>query len=980
MTDTDNTYLIRAVDELQKRLDLLEETLREKERLLADRQCAEERAAHLKMVLRAIRNVNQLIVKETDPRNLIERAAETLTGTLGYYSAWIALLNENGKAVTTTAFMGFAAGFDPICTQLQRGEFPDCMRKALECDETIIIQNPATNCPNCPLSPEYAGRTALTKRLAFGNRPYGILTVSVPATYANDTEEQSLFNEVAEDLGFALHKIETAKALRESKELYHILFECTHNPILVANQDGVYIDANDAALLFLETARDEFLGKTVWDYTPADLLEEQKKEHAPFLEPRTLETVYEVKGNRKTLLLNVVPVNRGKQTILFGIGQDITERKRAEEMLRESELLYRSTLKASPDGIVITDIEGRINMVSPSATTMFGYRDEMELHGVLATEFLATEDRARAQSSVGFMCNGESKGAVEYHGLRADGTSFDIEANCDFIHDATGQITGRVFIIRDITERKRAEAERERLIAGIEQAGEIILITDPEGSIQYTNPAFERITGYSRNEVIGKNPRILKSGNHDNEYYASVWETIKEGRTWAGRFINKRKNGSLYTEEASIAPVRDASGAIVNYVAVQRDITRELETEQQLVQAQKMESVGRLAGGVAHDFNNMLVAIIGYADMCRHELPADHRVRKWIDEIINAGHRSANLTRQLLAFARQQTISPKVLDLNETVASMHKLLQRLIGEHIDLVWRPGANLWPVKIDPSQIDQILANLCVNARDAIVNTGRVTIETENVAIEGANCTCRVEVPRVYLENVTIEDTSCIHHAGAVPGAYVMLAVSDNGTGIEKDVIAHIFEPFFTTKGLGEGTGLGLATVYGIVKQNNGYINVYSEPGKGTTFKIYLPRFAGKAEKTTDTEMKYRLGGWGETVLLVEDEQSVRTACHLFLEDLGYKILEAEKPTTALDLVARYPDDIHLLLTDVIMPGMNGRQLAEQLRAVRPDIKVLFMSGYTASVIAQHGTLDEGDNFITKPFSRDDLGRKVREVLDK
>jgi PAS domain S-box-containing protein len=378
----------------------------------------------------------------------------------------------------------------------------------------------------------------------------------------------------------------------------------------------------------------------------------------------------------------------------------------------------------------------------------------------------------------------------------------------------------------------------------------------------------------------------------------------------------------------------------------------------QFTQAQKMESVGRLAGGVAHDFNNLIMGIMGYTDLCLDALPADHPVRRHLAEIAKISQRSADLTRQLLAFARKQIIAPKVLDLNNTLANMLDLLRRLLGENIRMIWVPGVNLWPIKLDPTQIDQILSNLCVNARDAISGAGTITVETANGSLDTAFCAV---------------------HAGAVPGEYVRLMISDTGCGMTKDVLANIFEPFFTTKTMDKGTGLGLATVYGIVKQNRGYIDVCSEPGNGTTFNIYLPRFVGDVATTTVVGTAGVPRGCGETILLVEDEPAVRKTVGLFLVDLGYTVLLAENPAKALDLATRHPGAFHLLLTDVIMPEMNGHQLAEQLQATRPGLKVLFMSGYTSDVIAPCGVLGEGIQFLPKPFTRDDLAHKLREVLD-
>jgi CheY-like chemotaxis protein len=372
-----------------------------------------------------------------------------------------------------------------------------------------------------------------------------------------------------------------------------------------------------------------------------------------------------------------------------------------------------------------------------------------------------------------------------------------------------------------------------------------------------------------------------------------------------------------------------------------------------------MESVGRLAGGIAHDFNNQLTAILGNVELAMEETAPSDPLHEHLEEIHKAGRRSADLVRQLLAFARKQTVSPKVLDLNDTVSGMLNMLRRLIGEDIDLAWMPGHDIWPVKVDPSQIDQILANLAVNARDAIAGAGRVTIETENV---------------------TFSEAYCAEHPGSIPGQYALLAVSDDGVGMSKDVLEHLFEPFFTTKEVGKGTGLGLATVYGIVKQNGGFINVYSEPCEGTTFKIYLPRFETEAVETELEDKPLTLQGGTETVLMVEDEAAILKLGKAMLESLGYKVLTANTPQDAIRLAGEHSGAIHLLLTDVVMPQMSGRELAEQIKSIRADLKFLYMSGYTANVIAHHGVLEEGIQFIEKPFSKEDFAAKVREALDK
>jgi CheY-like chemotaxis protein len=371
-----------------------------------------------------------------------------------------------------------------------------------------------------------------------------------------------------------------------------------------------------------------------------------------------------------------------------------------------------------------------------------------------------------------------------------------------------------------------------------------------------------------------------------------------------------------------------------------------------------MESVGRLAGGVAHDFNNILQMMMGYGAMLHDALPPDSELREYSREIAEGVDRAAALTRQLLAFARKQTISPKVLDLNETVESMLKMLRRLIGEDIDLVWQPEARLWAVLLDPGQIDQILANLCVNARDAIGGVGRVTIETGNA---------------------TFDEDYLADHPDFAVGEYVLLAVSDDGCGMDRETRDKIFEPFFTTKGVGEGTGLGLATVYGIVKQNDGFIHVYSEPGKGATFRIYLPRHAADTAEPAPTTPDRIQQGLGEIILFLEDDPAILNLGRRMLTSLGYDVYAASTPAEALALLEQHNGNFHLLITDVVMPAMNGRELADQARLLCPAIKILFMSGYTANVIAHRGILDEGTNFIPKPFSLTQLAAKVRDVLN-
>ncbi len=481
--------------------------------------------------------------------------------------------------------------------------------------------------------------------------------------------------------------------------------------------------------------------------------------------------------------------------------ETLLEKEKTLSELQDSEKRYRRLFESAKDGILILDADtGKIVDANPFLLHLLGYS-----YGVLCGRYIwelgVFKDIAASKDAFKILQDSEY---IRYENLpleTIDGRSIAVEFVSNvYLVDHSKVIQCN---IRDITAFKEAKEEHKRLMAAIEQVGEIIVMTDSQGIIQYVNPAFERATGYTREESIGHNPRILKSGKHDESFYRNLWNTVSDGRTWCGRIVNKRKDGNLYTEEATISPVRDVSGRIVNYVAVKRDITEHLLLTAQLQRAQKMESVGLLAGGVAHDFNNMLSIIIGRAELALRKLQLSDPICKDFREIRDAGRRSAELTRQLLTFASKQTITPVVLDLNDTVESLLKMMRRMIGEDIDFLWKPAINLWSVKMDPSQIDQLLANLVVNARDAITGVGKVTIETKRVVFD---------------------DVYCATHAGFIPGQYILLAVSDNGCGMDKETLANIFEPFFTTKSMGRGTGLGLATVYGIVKQNNGFINVY------------------------------------------------------------------------------------------------------------------------------------------------------------
>jgi PAS domain S-box-containing protein len=753
------------------------------------------------------------------------------------------------------------------------------------------------------------------------------------------------------------------KSLKESEEKFALAFEASPDSININRlADGLYVHVNKGFTDLTGFTWEDVAGKTsreinIW-YDPADRLRmvEELKSNGFCL---NLEAKFRKKDrgisiglmSARVISLNTVPH-------IISITRDISQIKLAEQKIIEQQLLFESMFNAITDGVVITDINRKIILVNKGMKNTFGYSPE-DLLGATTKQLYADFEAFKAAGKAVFDAGSvqiDKRYVAAYR--HKSGREFQGETLGVRLYDQKNRWIGNLGIMRDISQQLEAEAERERLVAAIEQTSDAITITDPKGCIQYVNPAFEKVTGYSLSELLGENPRILKSGEQDDSFYTSLWQTITAGKTFQGRMVNKRKDGELFTEEATISPVCDADGELVNFVSVKRDITRQLSLEAQFYQAQKMEAVGRLTGGVAHDFNNILSVIIGYSELAIEQTDPEKSLHENLKKIRDAAGRSADLVRQLLAFSRQQPIAPKVISLNPSIEGMLKMLTRLIGEDIDLLWVPGQELQRIRIDPTQVDQILANLCVNAKDAIMHSGRITIETAMVTFDNAYCSA---------------------HVGFIPGSFVQLSVSDNGIGFDKETAKKIFEPFFSTKELGLGTGLGLSTVYGIVKQNDGFINVYSEPGVGTTFKLYFPVCDEEQPVVVNQSVQYPVEGKGETILLVEDESGILEMTREILERLGYNLLVAGSPGQSLELLEKYSEAIDLLLTDVVLPEMNGKELAHQIQKRHPDLKVLFMSGYTANVIVHNGVLDEGINFIQKPFSIGDLTSKIREILD-
>ena len=756
---------------------------------------------------------------------------------------------------------------------------------------------------------------------------------------------------------------QTEQALHESEQRYRELFETNPMPSWVFDRETLRILAvNDEAVRRYGYSREEFLGLTIVDVRPPEdvpaLLESLRTISDGLHEAGTW------RHRKKDGTIITVEISRhlvtwqGRPAELT-VMNDVSKRLQAEQALRESELRFRQLAENMREAFFVVDSEFRETLyISPAYEDIWG-RSRQTLYDSPRSfaEALPIEDQGRLFTNITQAQEGKTPDDIEFRVVRPDGTIRWVLARSVPVRNERGEVYRIAGVVSDVTERKSAEELVRQLSQAVEQSPAGVVITDTAGIIQYMNRRATELTGYSSAEAIGKNPRIFKSSTTAPGVHRGMWEAITTGQEWRGILQNRHKDGHLWWNAATISPIRDAEGRVTHFLAIQQDITEQRRLEDQFRQAQKMEAVGRLAGGVAHDFNNLLTVISSYSELLLQDLSAQDPRREDLEEIRKAAGGAATLTRQLLAFSRRQVLEPTVLNLNVVVAGADKMLKRLIGEDVELVSVLAPHLGAVRADAGQIEQVIMNLSVNARDAMPEGGKLTIETANIQVDA-----------------TYADV----HTPVSPGAYVLLAVTDTGTGMDEHTKARVFEPFFTTKEQGKGTGLGLATVYGIVKQSAGFIWVYSELGRGTTFKVYLPRVDEPTTVPAARKATASLQGT-ETVLLAEDSAAVRAVANQVLTRHGYKVLEAVDGRSALELGTRHEGPVHLLVTDVVMPEMSGRQLADRLTERRPTLKVLFFSGYTDDAITRHGILEPGIAFLQKPFTPDSLARKVREVLD-
>jgi len=750
--------------------------------------------------------------------------------------------------------------------------------------------------------------------------------------------------------------IERSADLFESEQHHRSLSEASSDPIVVYDMEGKVTYVNPAFSQTFGWSLDEVKGKLI-DFVPEEnRIETQEAldrmlrgEKVQLFETRRLTKEGRLLDIqlRTSLFLDRKGVPAGNIVIL----RDVTESRRREEALKESEKQYRNLVDNALVGIYKTDLEGNVLYANEALIEMLEFEsyEDMKSVGVLA-RYSNLDDRdifIKIIKETGKVNDFEVDLLTKSGGLK------------NVI--LTGVLEGDVIsgMILDITDRKQAAEERIRLATAVEQAAESVIISDRRGTIHYVNPAFARLSGFSSEDIVGKNFRILKSESHDETFYREMWQKISSGTAWAGRISNKMKDGSLRQFETTISPIRDKNGVIVNFVSVNRDVTQEVALEAQLFQAQKMEAVGTLAGGIAHDFNNLLQVIQGYTEVLQGEVSRNKPGFEALEKIHRSAKRGAELTRQLLTFSRKVQSERRPLDLNREVEQVKRLLERTIPKMIEIELYLSESPAVVSADPIQVEQAIMNLAVNAKDAMPEGGKIVIETEKVKLD---------------------EQFCKTHLGARPGEYVLLSISDTGHGMDREILEHVFEPFYTTKDVGKGTGLGLAMVYGIVKNHEGYILCYSEISTGTTFKIYLPALEQSGQRQKPDETKDLFKGGDETILLVDDEEYIRDLGVELLTDAGYHVLTATDGEEGLELYRKEQKNIDLIILDLVIPGMGGKKCYEEILRISPKAKILIVSGYSANGPGKAALEAGARGFVGKPFDVSHLLETIREILDE
>lgn len=920
--------------------------------MTTEKHQSEKRVEHLNQVLHAIRNVNQVIVRVKDRSRFLHDACSMLVQTGGYSHAWIILPDETGAVIDTVVEAGSSRDFRLLLDGVPQSQLLACLGSAVSGAEVRVFRHLSAVYGDLAWSKQSNEHATMLGQLSYQEHLYGMIGISVPAEFAADQQEQTLFKEMADDIALALWNIDLQKR-REQAEAWLEQF-ATH--LTQLNYIGACIGA---------------------ELDPDRVFEEATSlVHSRFGYPHVALFVLDAGKNELVLSacagLNsaVSPFDRRVQ-----LGRGV-----AGWVALHAQKLLVNDLAAAPQfadsfsnaHVVEAELSvpirlgeacvGVLALKSPNKNAF--NNNDVALMDILATQIAVAIKNAllyrsaRQELAVRHQVEEEIRRrnnelTLLNQVIAISSTEWEIERKLEAVCRELALALNLPQVLAILLNKEKTYGETAATYLAEDRP---VLFTQSVSVEQ--NPLFYHL-------LVRKTPLVIDNARVDPRL-ASLKQKLIEQQIGALLFVPLMIDDQVIGgfEMVSDEPhhflsyeINMAWGVaeqIAGAIARARMNEERLLLEEQYRQAQKMEAIGRLTGGIAHDFNNLLTGINGFAELLQHRLPADSPLQSMTGSILRAGRRAADLVQQLMAFSRKQMVHPKVLNLNQVILDMDKMLRMTISEEIEFNFISAPDLWPVKIDPTQISQVVINLVVNARDAMSGGGVLTIQTANVNLR---------------EN----------HLGLLPGKFVALSVADTGSGMSEDVKSHIFEPFFTTKELGKGTGLGLATVYGIVKQNNGDIEIETALNEGTTFKIYLPCTPEGATESDVTDAQKRIPPGQETVLLVEDDIGVRGLTRQILEGLGYTVLDAESGPKAILLTRRYAQPIHLLITDVVMPEMNGKLLAEKLLAVRPGLKVLFMSGYADTVVANHGVLDPGVAFLKKPFSTADLAQKVRAVLD-
>ena len=750
-------------------------------------------------------------------------------------------------------------------------------------------------------------------------------------------------------------------ALKKSEEKFRKAFQTSPNAITITRvEDGTYMDINDGFTKMLGYSQKDVVGKSstalnIWN-DPKDrerLVSGLKKDEVV----ENLQANFKGKdGQIRAGIMSARLLEIENKKVLLAVTQDITEIQWAETALSESQKKYKELADSLPQVVFEIDETGNLIYINQNAFDIFKYTKDDFDKGLNVIQMIIPEDHDRAIKNMQGVLNGTKSDAVEYTAIRKDSTTFPIIIHSNLVTRNAKPIGLRGLLI-DISMQKQMETDLKRRALAIDHSSDTIVITDIKGNITYVNPAFEKITGYSRKEAMGKNPRILQSESHDKSFYKEMWKSITSGKTWSGRLINKKKDGSLYTEEATISPVFSDKGKIINYVAVKRDISEKLLLESQLQQTQRMESIGTLAGGIAHDFNNILFPIVGYSEMLLADTPEESPLRKGLNQIYTGALRASELVKQILTFSRQKSGELKLMKMQPIIKEALKLIRSTIPTTIEINQELNPDCGAIKADPTQIHQIIMNLATNSYHAMEKTGgEMNIKLKKVELVG---------PDLFDPDIK-------------PGTYACLSISDTGKGMDSELIKKIFDPFFTTKETGKGTGMGLSVVHGIVKNMDGTIKVYSEPDKGSEFHVYLP-LAEAVKKQQETHEKTLIKGGTEHILLVDDEKAIIEMLKNMLERLGYKVTSCSSSIKALEVFRAGPDKFDLVITDMQMPNMPGDKLSAQLNRIRTDIPILLCTGFSETMSEENAMSLGIKGFLLKPIVMKGLANKIREVLD-